>query len=364
MGLFTMSILCSKERHPSSCYHEASSSNSSSSGISCSQKQGCDLNVFASNDLGLPVPGVVGQEPWRVPPGRLVELGNGRSCFVREAGVDRGAPPLLLLHGWFASAGLNWLRAFAPLAQHYRVLAPDFRGHAQGGPSATGFAIEDCADDMGALLEALSPQTPAIVIGYSLGGMVAQEVWRRHADRVAGLVLGATSSAPVLPQRGRNPFARGMQMAHSLSRQLHWSLDPPRRLAEFIGGLLRSPRGPSESGSEAGSEAGAPSRGDAGLATGWPLHEFMGHHWPTLLDAGRAIAEFDTRSWIADVDVPTTVLVTARDRLVPPEQQRDLAARIAGARIETIDAGHLACMRADFGPRLLRGVRAIERAMA
>ncbi len=294
---------------------------------------------------------------FRQPPrGRRVELGNGRSCFVREAGFDRGAPPLLLLHGWLASAGLNWLRAFAPLARHYRVLAPDFPGHAHGEPSATGFAIEDCADDMGALLETLSPQAPAIVIGYSLGGMVAQEVWRRHTERVAGLVLGATSSAPVPGQRDRNPFARVMQMAHSASRQLQWIVDPPRRLAEFVGGLLCPPRVPRQQGREAGKRG-------ACLARGWALREFMGHHWPTVLDAGRAIAEFDARSWIDAVDVPTTVLVTARDSLVPPEQQRELARSISGARIETIDAGHFACVLDDFAPRLLRSVRAVERAM-
>ena len=132
-----------------------------------------DLKILASDYLGLLQSGVLERDFRQPPRGRRVELGNGRSCFVREAGVDRGAPPLLLLHGWFASAGLNWLRAFAPLAQQYRVLAPDFRGHAHGEPSATGFRIEDCADDMAALLEALSPQTPAIVIGYSLGGMVS-----------------------------------------------------------------------------------------------------------------------------------------------------------------------------------------------
>ncbi len=212
---------------------------------------------------------------------------------------------------------------------------------------------------MGALLQALSPQAPAIVIGYSLGGMVAQEVWRRHAERVAGLVLGATSCAPVPSPRAGNPFARVMQMAHSASRQLQWSIDPPRRLAELVSGLLRPPRVPRPQRGEAGKSSGP----DAGLARAWPLREFMGHHWPTLLDAGRAIAEFDARSWIGAIDVPTTVLVTARDGLVPAEQQRELARSISGARIETIDAGHFACVLDDFAPLLLRSVRAVERAM-
>jgi len=96
----------------------------------------------------------------------------------------------------------------------------------------------------------------------------------------------------------------------------------------------------------------------------WAREEFARHHWPTILDAGRAIAEFDTRSWIRGVDVPTTVMLTKRDRLVSPAQQQDMADRIPGARIESVDAGHFACVREDFGPRILRSARRIEHAMA
>ena len=64
--------------------------------------------------------------------GRRVKLRRRGKIFFREVEGPPGAPTLLLLHGWVASAGLNWLHAFAPLGDHFRVIAPDQRGHGRG----------------------------------------------------------------------------------------------------------------------------------------------------------------------------------------------------------------------------------------
>lgn len=320
-------------------------------------------NSLAGSSLGSassPTDSSGPQEYGALPAGRHLELASGRSCFVRETGNDLDErPTVLLLHGWLASGGLNWMRVFGCLADRYRVIAPDFRGHARGGASRTGFSIEESADDMGALLDALCPGEPAIVIGYSMGGMIAQEMWRRHRSQVGGLVLSATSCAPVPLSRGRTPFARVMNVANSSTRNLGRALSIPTRVAaRFEERFVRA----------AGEARDLPptlaSRSGATVSPQWARREFQRHHWPTVLDAGRAIAEFDTRSWIRQVDVPTTVMLTKRDRLVPPNQQRAMARRIPGAQIETVDAGHFACVRPDFGPRILRSVRGVERAMA
>src|SRR5689334_24903150 len=67
-----------------------------------------------------------------VPLGRRVELAGRGTTFVREVAGPTGAPTLLLLHGYLASAGLNWFRAFDALGEDFRVVAPDARGHARG----------------------------------------------------------------------------------------------------------------------------------------------------------------------------------------------------------------------------------------
>ena len=60
----------------------------------------------------------------RLPYGRRIELGERGTTFIREVEGPPGAPTVLLLHGWVASAGLNWFQVFEPLSQHFN--APTF----------------------------------------------------------------------------------------------------------------------------------------------------------------------------------------------------------------------------------------------
>src|SRR5215470_14844889 len=125
------------------------------------------------------------------PPGFFANLPERGDMFVRAARGPREMPTVVLLHGWIASGGLNWFQAFEALRGRYRVIAPDLRGHARGIRSWR-FKLADCADDVAALLRKRRVQN-AIIVGYSMGGPVAQLVWRRHPELVSGLVLAATS---------------------------------------------------------------------------------------------------------------------------------------------------------------------------
>ena len=127
-----------------------------------------------------------------LPPGRHVWLPGRGKTFVRELAGPPGAPVLVLLHGWTATADLNWYACFAPLADHFRVLALDHRGHGRGIRSVEPFRLEQCADDVAALARQLD--IPRLIpVGYSMGGPIAQLLWRRHPELVEGLVLCATS---------------------------------------------------------------------------------------------------------------------------------------------------------------------------
>ena len=66
-----------------------------------------------------------------LPPGRRVELPAG-TVVLRELAGPPGAPALVLLHGWTATADLNFFRVYGPLSEHFRVLAFDHRGHGTG----------------------------------------------------------------------------------------------------------------------------------------------------------------------------------------------------------------------------------------
>ena len=62
-----------------------------------------------------------------------------------------------------------------------------------------------------------------------------------------------------------------------------------------------------------------------------------------VVEAGQALATFSSRDWIGGVDVPTAVLVTELDTVVPPRRQRALAAAIAGATTYPVAGDHGVC---------------------
>src|SRR5688500_434377 len=89
----------------------------------------------------------------KVPPGRRVLLPGRGTTFVRELPGPPGAATVMLLHGWTATADLNWLPSYGPLSQHFHVIALDHRGHGRGIRSNRAFRLADCADDAVALAD-------------------------------------------------------------------------------------------------------------------------------------------------------------------------------------------------------------------
>src|SRR5215475_12313188 len=108
-----------------------------------------------------------------LPLGRRIVLRKRGTTFIREVEGPPGAPTLLLLHGWLASAGLNWYQAFDRLGERFNVVAMDMRGHGRGIRSGRPVRLADCADDAAAVVDELGTG-PVIAVGYSLGGPVAQ----------------------------------------------------------------------------------------------------------------------------------------------------------------------------------------------
>jgi pimeloyl-ACP methyl ester carboxylesterase len=127
-----------------------------------------------------------------LPHGAAMHLPGRGTTFVRTMAGPPNAPTVLLLHGWTASADLNWFTCYRPLSRHYRVVALDHRGHGRGIRSKKAFRLEDCADDALAVCDVLGIEQ-VIPVGYSMGGPIAQLMWRRHPDRIRGLALCATA---------------------------------------------------------------------------------------------------------------------------------------------------------------------------
>ena len=281
--------------------------------------------------------------PTLLPHGRRIDLRGRGTTFVRQVDGPGSGPPVVLLHGWIASGGLNWFTSFDALGERHAVFAPDLRGHGRGIRSSRRFRLSDCADDVAALLERLDTG-PVIAVGYSMGGPVAQLLWKRHPHLVRGLVLCATSSTFVSGTRDRMIFGSAMAAAAGGTR------------AGMA--VARAPLAPLSQLRP----ASAGTRPETMRA--WARAEVRRHDMRSILEAGRAIGAYDARPWIGGVDVPTTVLVTDRDRAISAHHQLKMAAAIPGARIHRLDDGHIACARQSFGPALRNAVDSVAARIA
>lgn len=262
-----------------------------------------------------------------VPLGRRVALSGRGETFIRELGDPTAAHTVLLVHGWMASAGLNWASAFEPLAAEFRVVAVDLRGHGRGIRSRRRFRLEDCADDLAALVDELGCG-PVIVVGYSMGGIVSQLLWRRHPDLVAGLVLCSTTRAFELGRRERYLIATLMNYGAGSIR-----VGRSATLWYRAAGQLR---------------AAAFHRDRPSTMRRWAAAELRRHDMRQVLEAGYATCQFDSRPWLGEVDVPTAVIVTTQDRAIPPDVQRDMADAIPGASTYTVEDDHTAFLHPGF----------------
>ncbi|CAN5788064.1 hypothetical protein BH24ACT3_BH24ACT3_18400 [soil metagenome] len=88
------------------------------------------------------------------------------------------------------------------------------------------------------------------------------------------------------------------------------------------------------------------------------------HDRRMMLEAAHAVGTFNSRRWIGDVDVPTTVILTTRDRAIPPHAQLRLALAIPGAAIHRIDDGHTACAHPEFGAPIVAACQSVADAIA
>jgi len=130
--------------------------------------------------------------PANLPPAHIEALPERGEVFYRYHERQEPGPTLLLLHGWTASADLQWFTAYDTLAEQYSFVAIDHRGHGRGLRSDEPFTLEAAADDAAALVRRLGIG-PVVTVGYSMGGPISLLLADRHPDLVQGLVLEATS---------------------------------------------------------------------------------------------------------------------------------------------------------------------------
>jgi 3-oxoadipate enol-lactonase len=278
-----------------------------------------------------------------LPTGYRLRLPGRGTTFVRAAQGPPGAPTVVLLHGWIATGALNWFQAFEPLSEHFSVLAPDLRGHGHGIRSARRFTLADCADDVAALLRR-QRRGPVIVVGYSMGGSVAQLMWRRHRDLVSGVVLAATGCEFVRGGRERYLYSAFMNTLAATTRV--------SGVVSWLPGIVVR--------RAMGIKLGA-SATDGGPLASWARHEMAGHNVRMILEAAQALTTYDSKEWLGDIDVPTSVLITEHDTTISPTAQFRMAMTVPDAHINRIDHGHTALTEPVFGRKITDACLDVQR---
>jgi 3-oxoadipate enol-lactonase len=222
-----------------------------------------------------------------------------------------GAPVVVLSNSLGATRGM-WGPQVPALAERYRVVTYDSRGHGESPAPAGPYSLDDLADDVVALLDEVGARR-AHVVGLSIGGMVGMRLAARDPDRVDRLAVLCTSAKPepqgfldravAVRSGGTAPIAptvvgRWLTPAYAAEHP-----DLVARLEAMI--------------------AGADDEGYAACC--------------------EVVAGVDLREDLGRITAPTLVVSGADDAALPPEHQRLIADRIAGAELLTVaPAAHLA----------------------
>lgn len=214
-------------------------------------------------------------------------------------------PWLFLVHGYMVDGGM-FMPVEGALAQHYRVVIPDLRGYGSAWNWPEPYTLLQRAQDVLALLEALTKGEPAWVFGYSMGGVIAQLMAREAPEYIQGLILGCTFAY-------KNLTALERLQRQLLPRALR--LMPPSSLANLLY--------PQAFGSE-----------DFPVEViEWYKKALQRTRLEVLLADAEEIFRIDLRPYLSTLHQPACVIGGGSDLIVPPEHSRLLAEKLPNSQL-------------------------------
>lgn len=241
-----------------------------------------------------------------------------RTAISYDTFGDRRRIGVLLIHG-FPLTGDMWMPVVERLGGEFALVVPDLRGfgRSQLAPDddpQMPISIARYADDMAALLDLMGEDRSMVVVGLSMGGYVAFELWRRSADRIRGLVLADTradADSPVKQRERREAIDQVLAQG-------------TRAVADAMAPKLFSPRAAPELRATWRARMAALDRHGVAAAL--------------RAMAGRA----DSTSTLSTITCPALVVVGEDDEVTPVAEARRMQQAIALSRLDVIaGAGHL-----------------------
>lgn len=230
-----------------------------------------------------------------------------RDLYSTRIGSGR---PMVLLHP-IGLDGSFWKDVQEEFSGAYEVTAIDLAGRGKSLSPPVGYRLSDYADDVAAFMAGL--KAPALVVGLSFGGMLAQVLSVRHPKLVSELVLCGCpcrfddALRPLIAERGILAEKKGMGAV--VDATLDRWFTPAFRESEAIKAVKQR----------------LLSNAVDGWAIGW-----------------RAISDLDTTDVLKTIKVPTLCIAGGEDQSVPPAAVAEIAQRISGAEITVIpEASHM-----------------------
>lgn len=218
---------------------------------------------------------------------------------------------MLLIHGLLVTREM-----FHPVldayARRHRVILPDLRGHGRSAGLPGPYTIEQHAADLARLLDHLKVPT-VDVLGYSLGGAIAQQLALDFPEKVHTLTLACTFASRTMRLRERIEAIA-----------LPWAI---RLLGSDNYVTLRIRSGITQTPLTSEQEQ--------------RLRRMMAANTKVrVLQVVQGMSAFDSRPWLPRIASPTLVIAGARDATVPPEHARILAREIPRAELALVDGAN------------------------
>lgn len=243
-----------------------------------------------------------------------VQVGDHELYYERLGAGD----PIVLIMGVGATTDYWGGKFRAGLATRFTVVSYDHRGIGRSGRSSADFTVADLADDAAGLVRELEV-APAHVVGFSLGGMVAQELAIRHPECVSRLVLAGTSAGG-----GERPT-----LSPDTLRRLNdamVSADPAQAIQAGLEANISNERSASDE-----------------VRAAW-VRLVSGTRMPlgTVQRQLEAAQRHDATRRLGAINAPVLVVHGSEDRMIDPANADTLGAALGGARVVRVHgAGHM-----------------------
>ena len=238
------------------------------------------------------------------------QASSGDATISYEVAGDPGSPALLLINS-IGSSREMWARQMPAFTTAFRVIRYDARGHGTSSVPRGPYTLEQLGHDALAVLDDAGA-TSAHVCGISLGGLTGQWLGLNATDRVRGLVLANTAAriGTIESWAERIDLVREKGMSAVADMAMPRWFSPPFH--------ARDPE---------------------------TVHVFrtMVQNCPSdgYLGCCAALRDADLRDRVAGIRSPTLLVASTADTATPPEGLQFIQERIPGARLVTLDAGHL-----------------------